>query len=109
MFSPVPTTPGQDWILAAALGLLIGPCVLLIAAGKPEWVRYVAWAQMALLALVVLRNILTPVPVFGTFVIIYLLVLGLLVLALAAGAKFLAGLVRRHVWRVAAQPEKQIK
>ena len=109
MFSPVPTTAGQDWIFTAVLGLLIGPYLLLIAAGKPDWVRYVVWAQMTLLALVVLRNILTPMPVFGTFVLFYLVVLGLTVLALAAGANFLAGLMRKHIWRADAHPEKQIK
>jgi len=109
MFSPLATTSMPDWLLPTFLGLLFGPFLLVIAAGKPDWVRFVVWAQMIFLGLMLIRSILSPLPIFGLFVVVYTVALGLLVLALAGITKIMADKTRRYVWRADARLSKQIK
>jgi hypothetical protein len=97
LFSPV--TPPPVWLGWAIFAGFLGPHLLCVLAGREHWVRFAAYFQIGVLALVLVKNLIFPVPVFATFAPIYFGVCVLLVLLVAAASRLLARLIAHHVWR----------
>lgn len=75
------------WLISLLWALSIGPYGAAIVLGKPSWIRPTAWAHVAVVFLILLRNLIWPVPLVANAMVV-MVPLWLTIIAVIAGISF---------------------